>query len=140
MRQLSIFFVGNQSLNVHVFMQVKNKRKKLQTCILGRLVGFFLKLFYMQMKGRIKIWLQRTQIEEQRDQITCITFTASGKLVKMTCPLVSKSVCDLNPFCLFNINLLQFHCSLVISIIWCLVELFYQLSQNPFTDNLVTAS
>lgn len=56
------------------------------------------------MKGRIKILLLRTQIEEQWDQITCITFTASGKLVKMTCPLVSKSVCDLNPFCSFNIT------------------------------------
>lgn len=56
------------------------------------------------MKGGTKILLLRTQIEEQRDQITCITLTASGKLVKMTCPLVSKSVCDLNPFCSFNIN------------------------------------
>lgn len=47
-----------------------------------------------------------TQIEEQRDQITCITLTASGQPVKMTHHLVSKSVCDHNPFCLFNINLL----------------------------------
>lgn len=65
-----------------------------------------LKLFYMQMKGRIKILLLMTQIEEQRDQITCITLTASGQPVKMTYHLVSKSVCDHNPFCSFNINLL----------------------------------
>lgn len=74
---------------------------------LGETSRFFflkLKLFYMQMKGRIKILLLRTQIEEHWDQIICITLTASGEPVKMTCPLVSKSVCNLNPFCSFNIN------------------------------------
>lgn len=59
---------------------------------LGETSRFFvlkLKLFYIHMKGRIKILLLRTQIEEQRDQIICITLTASGEPVKMTCPLVS---------------------------------------------------
>lgn len=39
----------------------------------------------MQMKGRIKFWLMRTQIEEQPDQIIpSDTFTACGLPVKKT--------------------------------------------------------